>query len=186
MMPTDHAAEELLWAHLDGDLAPAEARRLEAHLVVCDACAGRRRDLERVSSALRRLPVERAPGGMPAAVLTRLGIARSQSLLFTLLEHAALGLGMLMVLGTVLGAFLLSGVITTDQVRAGGSVVQEGFASAGGWIGGAAAAMSHGLRTYAPFLADTQAAGITMSVVVVLALLAGADRVLGRRVFPRP
>lgn len=186
MMPADHVTDDLLWAHLDGDLAPAEARRLEAHLKACEPCALRRRDLERVGSALRRIPVERAPDGLPAAVLSRLGIGRTHSLLFTLLEHAALGLGMVIVLGTVLAAFLLSGVITTEQVRGGGSVVQEGFASAGGWIGGVAAAMSDGLRTYAPFLADTRAAGITASVLAVLGLLAGADRVLGRRVFPRP
>lgn len=64
-----HVDEGILHAYLDGELAPVEAERLEAHLAGCDACRARlaeeRALIERASKLLGRtappLPARAAP-----------------------------------------------------------------------------------------------------------------------------
>lgn len=49
-----HPADGRLLAHLDGELAVAEAGRVEEHLEGCDACRRRREELARASDLLTR------------------------------------------------------------------------------------------------------------------------------------
>lgn len=182
MTPTDHPTDERLTALLERDPGALADRGLGEHVAGCPACTIRVRDLERIGTALRGFPLSAAPRELSAVVLGRLGIQHRDSFLFRVLERAALGVGMLIVLGTVAAVFLVSGVITTEQVTEGGTTLGTWFAAAGGWIGGAGALLTQGIERFAPFLADARAAGITASMLAVAALLAGADRIFGRRI----
>ena len=55
-------------AYHDGELPPEDARRLEAHLAQCAACARELRTLESLSRVLRDVPMPEAP----AKVIERL------------------------------------------------------------------------------------------------------------------
>lgn len=66
-----HPEDARLLAHLDGELEPADAARVDEHLGACDPCRRRRDELravsERLSRGLAELDVE-APEGDPLAV----------------------------------------------------------------------------------------------------------------------
>jgi anti-sigma factor RsiW len=63
----------LIQADLDGELAPAEAARVGAHLDSCAACAGVQARLLGLSGRLRReLPYHAAPEALQAAVRARI------------------------------------------------------------------------------------------------------------------
>lgn len=51
-----HPEAGLLSAHLDGDLEPAQAQAVEAHMTSCASCTGLFKDLQEVQSRARELP----------------------------------------------------------------------------------------------------------------------------------
>lgn len=55
-------------AYLEGELAPAEAARVQAHLAECAGCAERRRLHEETVAALRAIPVVEPPARVRAQV----------------------------------------------------------------------------------------------------------------------
>ncbi len=58
---------ELLSAFLDGELSPAEHRKVMRHLAACEACTTELADLQRARAAVRSLIVlEPPPGLVPA------------------------------------------------------------------------------------------------------------------------
>lgn len=59
----DHPGD-LLSAWLDGELAPAEAATVSAHLDGCSACAAERDEVEEARTAIRALPLLEAPSGV--------------------------------------------------------------------------------------------------------------------------
>ncbi len=62
-------AEGSIDAYLDGELDAGARAALETHLSACADCAGRRRELAALSSALRaQAPYHRAPAGLRATV----------------------------------------------------------------------------------------------------------------------
>ena len=65
-----------LSAYLDGDLRPAEAGRLGAHLEACAECAERWRGLRSALGALSALPRLEGSDGIAARVLDRLELER--------------------------------------------------------------------------------------------------------------
>jgi anti-sigma factor RsiW len=68
--------ERQLDAYVDGELAPREARELEAHLAACDACAQLHRVRVALGTAIRaQIPALRAPDGLEMRVRTSLRAA---------------------------------------------------------------------------------------------------------------
>jgi predicted anti-sigma-YlaC factor YlaD len=63
-------------AHVDGELAPVEARGVEAHLADCGSCREYRAALARVGSLLDEVAVPPPPAGLAAVVSAR---AREQA-----------------------------------------------------------------------------------------------------------
>ncbi|GAC1338770.1 MAG: anti-sigma factor [Acetobacteraceae bacterium] len=64
----------LIQADVDGELAPAEAARMAAHMAGCRACAAVQAELVALSGRLRReAPYHAAPAGLHDAVRARLG-----------------------------------------------------------------------------------------------------------------
>lgn len=73
-MDAPHEIEDLLGAHALGALSEPEARKVEAHLRLCDACAVRFAEYEQVAAGLLHLsPSADPPAGLRDAVLASLG-----------------------------------------------------------------------------------------------------------------
>ena len=64
--------KENLQAYLDGQLSPAEARALKAHLEVCDACVAELNALREVDEALATMPVLPEPAGLTARIMAQI------------------------------------------------------------------------------------------------------------------
>ncbi|MCK0196629.1 anti-sigma factor [Ancylobacter sp. 6x-1] len=73
MIPDNCASMHLLiQADVDGELEPAEAARVAAHLEICPSCARLQQRLLSLSSRMHGLPRHRAPELLREAVRTRL------------------------------------------------------------------------------------------------------------------
>jgi anti-sigma factor RsiW len=58
---------DLLSAHLDGELDPAERRRADAHLAGCEPCRTELAGVDAARGSVRALPVLDAPSGLTSA-----------------------------------------------------------------------------------------------------------------------
>ncbi len=72
-MDAPHEIEDLLGAHALGALSEPEARKVEAHLRLCDSCAARFAEYEQVAAGLLHLsPSADPPSGLRDAILASL------------------------------------------------------------------------------------------------------------------
>jgi len=62
-------SKRLIQMELDGEISPADARRLAEHVEVCDACAAEREEMLALERELVDLPIERAPGNLVREVV---------------------------------------------------------------------------------------------------------------------
>lgn len=69
---------DLLTEYLEGGLAPLEARRLEAHLANCDACAGFLASLRTVRAAAGTSKAKAVPGDCRRALRSYLEAGRKR------------------------------------------------------------------------------------------------------------
>jgi hypothetical protein len=96
---------------------------------------------------------------------------------FLLLEHAASILGLLVVLGIMVSVFVATGVIDTTQVTQSQSIVSEMW----GTVASAIHSWSVWLAGRFSPLQGNSALGIMVVATIVVAVIAGVDRVVGRR-----
>ncbi len=74
---TCEQVSELLTAHLDGELSPAEQAAVETHLAGCPSCQARADALRTAIGALATLPALEPSAGFEARVLSALGKPRA-------------------------------------------------------------------------------------------------------------
>ncbi len=74
-----HLSSEALSAYLDGETAPAEERRLAAHLAGCLHCRSRLAATRRLVGELRHLPPVVPPPELAALVRSRVAAAAAGS-----------------------------------------------------------------------------------------------------------
>lgn len=67
--------EKLMQERAEGELAPDEARALQAHVNECPACARTARELDAITTALGRIPSEEPPPALARAVAARVRAA---------------------------------------------------------------------------------------------------------------
>jgi len=72
------AIRGLLQDHLDGELAPPEAQRVQAHLAACAACRRLAAGYQRLFAALEQPAVPRPAPGLAQRVLQRVHVARQR------------------------------------------------------------------------------------------------------------
>jgi len=72
-----HISLESLSAYLDGETAPSETRRLEAHLAACAPCSSRLEATRRVVGGLRFLRPAPPPPDLPARLEDRIAAERA-------------------------------------------------------------------------------------------------------------
>jgi predicted anti-sigma-YlaC factor YlaD len=180
-----HLARKDLLLYVDAELPVDERRLIETHLAACPSCANVAAGMVRVGKAVRNIPVEGTSAGFTATVLHELGLASSSRRRFRLLESAGALVAMVVVAGVLLSVFLATGVLKEEQVTATQSVAglvlgmgRDAFVAGMNTISGT-------MASYLTFDFGKNAVEISLSALVVLALLAIVDRFAGRRVLHR-
>ncbi|HVO13262.1 MAG TPA: zf-HC2 domain-containing protein [Vicinamibacteria bacterium] len=116
---------------LDGELEAGAARRLEAHLAACAACARRARELRAVSRLVSELPALSAAESLAASVVDRLDMARRPALGFLFRGFSATRPFILpsLVPATLVVVTVLAGVLLFDS----GPLPEVHLAPGGAW-----------------------------------------------------
>jgi predicted anti-sigma-YlaC factor YlaD len=184
-MSRNHIVREDIHLYVDGELPSGHRGRVEVHLKECSSCALAAAELERIGKAVRCIPSERTSAGFTATVLHELRLAPSPRRSFRGLESAGALVAMVVVAGVLLSVFFATGVLKQAQVAEtqsatgmlltkGGEAVADGANAVGGWV-----------AMYLPFAFGKGVLGISITAVVMIALLAVIDRFAGRRLLHR-
>ena len=112
--------EKRLSNHLDGELEPSVARKVDEHLSACASCSTRFSQMDEASLALRQLPRLDSGESIAARVLDRLELERRGPGLALLFRSARIERPFLVrsVLGAAAGLFLALGGTFLAQNRA--------------------------------------------------------------------
>jgi anti-sigma factor RsiW len=178
-MNPEHVTRENLLLYVDGELGQADRKGVEAHLRICPLCARAASGMERIGEGMRRIPLERTSAGFTASVLRELGLVSRPRLRLRAIEAAGALVAMVVVVGVLLSVFFATGVLKQDQVtevqsvagvfvEKGGEMITDGVSAVGGWLG-----------SYLPS-GIGKGVGISITALVVMALLAVVDRYVGR------
>ena len=170
---------------LDGQLDSNEARRLEEHIRTCGQCRRAWEELGKIDAAMRHLPLVETRPEFTRSVVDRLLVAPRPSLLFRLLEKASYVFGLLIVLGLMIAAFVLTGVFKGTEIEQTKSVVNTITATAGDELSAALSAFNGWLVRYIPFAFNKGSISVAFFALVALVTLAAIDRLVGRRVMSR-
>jgi anti-sigma factor RsiW len=167
---------------VDGRLAADEAQLMRHHIALCNECHAAFASLARIDTSLRNLPLERTSHDFTRLLMESALAAPKAPAMFRLLEKLSYVFGLLIVLGIMIASFVVTGVFDTTQVDQTRSVatgiannVGEGLASSINRFTGL-------LVQYLPFAFGKGSMSIAFFAVLIVAMLAGVDRVVGRRV----
>jgi anti-sigma factor RsiW len=171
-----HVTTDQLNLLIDGRLPESEAYLMSNHLASCDMCRSLHARLRDVDRALRGLPLETTSAEFTGRVMGLILTRRRSPVLFRILENVAYVFGLLIVLGVMTAAFLLTGVLDTQQVQLTRDVT-EGFATRV-WetVGSGVGDFSALLVTYFPFAFSGNGVSMVLFTVLAVGLLAGIDR----------
>lgn len=180
-----HYTFEQLNLLLDGKLPEAERAAMQQHFLSCTTCRHAFEDLAGIDGALKGLPQIQTSPDFTRKVMDLVLDGPRASLAFRVLEKMSYVFGMLIVLGIMIAAFVVTGVFDASQVDqtkvlASGMVEQVGQGISSG-IG----KFTILLVQYLPFAFGKGSIGVAFFAVAVVAMLAAIDRVVGRRVLQR-
>jgi anti-sigma factor RsiW len=176
-----HSSIEQLYALIDRELDPGEHALVAGHLQACERCRSQYESLVRFDSACKRVPLETLSPDFTRSVMASLGIVPKNPLIFRLLEHVAYLFGMLIVLAFMTAAFVLTGVIKTEDVTANSGPAGKVLDTIGTGVGTASGILGNWLTGFFPSGFNHGAISISAAVVVVVLALALVDRrVTGR------
>jgi hypothetical protein len=174
----DHPTDDQLQEFIDNrERLPG----IKEHLDSCPECREIFRVMNRMDGALKTLPPVSTGAEFTQSVMSRIGSGRSSPFLFRFFGSIAHLAGLVVVLGVMAATFLFTGVINRGQVEQGQTVVGEYMQQVGGTVGGAMTTFNGMLRKLFPFAFGSESGVIWLLVVIVVIVLALADRVVGRR-----
>jgi len=176
-----HCTTEQINALIDRTLSGNEKETVENHIAECAGCSQALSMIRRIDLSVKSLPIERVRGDFTREVLAVLHLAPKSPLLFRLLEKGAYLFGLFIVLGVMLTVFVASGLVDSREVSRGEIIFRQVMSDAGGMMSSVMAGLSGLLAQYLPFMFDKGNISIVAAVIVVLGVLALADKVLGRR-----
>ena len=181
-MTTVHCTEEELNALLDGRLAPPRAKEALLHMEGCDACAGAYAVLRGLDASLRTLPQEEVRAGFADDLLDLLNINSAHSRLFSFFGNIGYFIGLCIVLGTMLAAFIASGLVDVDRTQREGSAAAGAVMKVGDAIASSSGLLARLLAEYVPFAFGSRSAVIVAMMMGAVLLVAGFDRLLARKI----
>lgn len=183
--PKNHLSSEQIQVYVDGGMSDLERSSVESHLASCSACRISLISMRRIDAALRSLEIERTRPEFTSAVMNKLGVVPKSPLIFRAVEKFAYFFGLLIVLGIMLAAFLVTGIVEMRQIQQTESVASGVYSQLTGNVMSAFNAVSQWLVEYLPFVFGKGSLNIVLFVVAVLFALAVADRLIGNKMLGR-
>lgn len=178
---TGHVTNDLLQMFVDNALEEGGRVAVERHLSECERCRETFDELRSLDRAFREVPVERLDASFTRHVLSALNIVPKTPLWFRAIEHVAYVFGLMIVLGVMLTAFLITGVVKTEDVTNAQSFFNNASNAFGEQVKFLAAGLTEGAQQYVPFLFAHGSFKIALMGTAVIGMLALLDRVLKRR-----
>ncbi|MEK7248790.1 MAG: zf-HC2 domain-containing protein [Bacteroidota bacterium] len=180
-MTNEHFSNEQLQLLVDDELPVSEAAAVKEHLRLCRRCNAVYVSLSKLDSALLNLPMEHLGSDFTRNVLTKLHIVPKIPFLFRVVENLAYVFGLMMVLGVMLAAFVLTGVISSEQISQTKSSVGETSGMIADKMNSIIDALTVSLQSYLPFVFGGGSLKIAAMGTFVVGMLALLDRFLKRR-----
>ena len=171
-----HSSLEQLYALVDRQLDPGEHALVVGHLRVCARCRSLYESLVRFDSACKRIPLETVSPAFTRSVLDSLGIVPKSPMIFHLLGGAAYLFALLMVLAFMTAAFVLMGVIRTEDAVAGSGPGAKVFTTIGAALSKASGDLIGWLTEFFPFAFGHGTLSVSAAALVVVLALALVDR----------
>lgn len=178
---TEHVANDLLQMFVDNALEEGERGAVERHLSACVRCREIFNELRLLDQTFREAPVERLDTSFTRNVLSALNIVPKTPFWFRAIEHLAYVFGLMIVLGVMLTAFLITGVVKTEDVTEAQSFLNNASSAFGEQMKFLTTGLTEGVQQYLPFLFAHGSFKIALMGTVVIGMLALLDRVLKRR-----
>jgi hypothetical protein len=180
-MSSQHITNEYLQLLLDGVLIPYERVGAEHHLQSCKQCRQAYQRLAWLDTSLKILPVEKTNADFASVVLAKLNIAPRTSFLFRIVENLAYAFGLVVVLGLMLTAFLVTGVVNKKQVMETQSTFTNFERTIGQQVDSFAGGLTAFMQTYLPFIFGSGTLKIALMSTLAIGTLALVDKFLKRR-----
>jgi predicted anti-sigma-YlaC factor YlaD len=180
-----HCTTEQFNVLLDGRVIGAEEKDIRDHISVCTECRLAFENLERIDTALCGLPVMETRPDFTRSLMERMLAAPKSPFLFRLLEKISYIFGLFIVLGIMIGAFILSGVFEAPQIERTKSVATGMVDKAGEGLASSIGAFTSMLVQYIPFAFGKGSMGVAFFAVAIVIMLAFVDRLLGRKIVQR-
>lgn len=180
-----HCSSDQLNALIDLRLSSEEEESVRAHLRTCALCSRAHSELMRFDASLKKVPLEYTRPGFTQSVLALLPSRRTSPLAFRVLEKFAYVLALMVVMGAMVIAFVLSGVIDTEQISQTRGVVSGVSSAASGIVASGLNAFGAWLISFFPFLLGKGSLNVAIFGFGVAGLLAAVDRLVEKRALRR-
>jgi anti-sigma factor RsiW len=177
----NHCSSAQLQSYLDGRLRKDEEKLVTVHLQGCEQCKRAYEVVARIDAWLKRMPRESVSSGFTQSLMAKLHLAPKSSLLFRLLENVAYLFGLVIVLGTMVVVFILTGTVDTEQVSQTQGAVSEALSRIGDGVSVTLGAVTGWMHQLFPFAFAKGSMGITMFGMLVVLALAAVDWLVRRR-----
>lgn len=180
-MSHTHFSREELNALLDGALSETQLSFMHGELDRCGRCRSMYRSLAAIDGALKKVKREGVADDFTETVMKKIGVAPQTPWIFRLFENAAYAFGLLIVLGMMAAAFILSGVIDADQVSSTQTVAQTTLSELADGFSAHTGTFSAWLRQYMPFAFGKGSLSIAITGTVILLFLGVLDKLVLRK-----
>jgi len=180
-----HFTSEQFNLLLDGRLTGGEKKSMREHFYVCTECRLAFENLARIDSTLEGLPVVETRPDFTRLLMDRILAAPKSPLLFRLLEKMSYVFGLFIVLGIMIGAFILSGVFEAPRIEQTKNVATGIVDKAGEGLASSIGAFTSLLVQYIPFAFGKGSMSVAFFAVTIVIMLAFVDRLVGRKVVQR-
>ncbi|HLX11893.1 MAG TPA: hypothetical protein VKS81_03690 [Bacteroidota bacterium] len=149
---------------------------MNEHLRTCYACTRKVRVCEKndrmVALALR----VKGPAGIEEKILRRLGISEAPSLAWIVLKNLAPALGLLIVAGSIIAIFYLTGVLQQSELKTPADATSATYAHFAQTVNAGSTSVTRWLHATLPFLFGAKGISITLFFVVFFLILVLLDR----------
>ena len=176
-----HCSSEQIHAYVDGRLAPDEKRVIGAHLEECAECRRAWQAVAQIDASLRTIPLKPVSTDFTQRVMEKLPLAPSSPFLFRLFENIAYLFGLLLVLGVMATALILSGVLDTEQISRTEGVVSKVWSNVDDGASTLVSGLTNALQRFFPFVFQAGNANMTVFGVLVILFLAAVDWFVRRK-----